>query len=311
MIFRNSARTGAATATQKLSLKEVSKVERIERIDRMERFEFPLTKHPGEIQCWFDNSWKQKCKIKQDRYFWVGDAADSDDRKQASELFQKQMVNLAELSEPIKSLEAFGSDFEDAEFQRIMYEIQKTKTELDKLRQQSEKLTAEERNINQVLNELEDPSLTDKVFEEAKKKSYAAELMRTKVAVYERQIGSLSAKTVAALSGHREKEFENRKRIGDQMASRINARLEEDRKLIDEFIAYLPSLAEVAPSDRPLASTIQYPSNIFGPEPSRVLQALGLGRIVAKPGCYEFTMREDWKGSSEGSEAPVQVASAG
>src|SRR5262245_15206785 len=129
MIFRNSARTGAATATQKLSLKEVSKVERIERIDRMERFEFPLTKHPGEIQCWFDNSWKQKCKIKQDRYFWVGDAADSDDRKQASELFQKQMVNLAELSEPIKSLEAFGSDFEDAEFQRIMYEIQKTKTE--------------------------------------------------------------------------------------------------------------------------------------------------------------------------------------
>jgi len=295
MIFRHNAPTGAATASRKLSLKEI----------RMEKFEFPLNRHPGEIQCWFDNSWKEKCKVKQELYYWVADAADPDDRKQASELFHKQMVNLAELNGSLKSLEAFGPDFEDAEFQRLVGEIQKTRGELQKLKEQSERLTTEERNIGQVLNELDDPSLTDKVFEEAKKKGYAAELLRTKVAVYERQLNSLSTKAVVALRGHREKEYEKRKRIGDQMADRINARLEEDQKLIDEFIAYLPAVAAVSSCDRPLAPTIQYSTTTLGSAPSTMLQTLGLGRIVVKPSCYEFSMKEDSKRSSDPFEGTV------
>jgi hypothetical protein len=270
----------------------------------MEKFEFPLNRHPGEIQCWFDNSWKEKCKVKQELYYWVADAADPDDRKQASELFHKQMVNLVELNGPLKSLEAFGPDFEDSDFQRLLGEIQKTKTELQKMKEQSEKLTTDERNIGLVLNQLDDPSLTDKVFEEAKKKAYAAELLRTKVAVYERQLNSLSTKAVVALSGHREREYEKRKRIGDQMAERINARLQEDQKLIDEFIAYLPAIAAVSPSDRPLASTIQYSTTTSGSDNS-TLKTLGLGRIIVKPSCYEFSMKEDSKRSSDAFEGTV------
>ena len=294
MIFRNSASTGTATATatRKPSLKEI----------RMEKFEFPLNRHPGEIQCWFVNSWKEKCKAKNELYYWVADAADPDDRKQARELFHKRMVNLAELNGSLNSLEAFGPDFEDGEFQRIVGEIQRTKVEFQKLKEQSEKLTTEERNIGQVLNQLDDPSLTDKVFEEAKKKTYAAELLRTKVAVYERQLNSLSTKAVDALSSHREKEYEKKKRIADQMADRINARLGEDQKLIDEFIAYIPEIAVLSPSDRPLAPTIQYSNTNFGPDPSTVLQILGLGRIVVKSSCYEFSMKEDSKRSSDPSD---------
>jgi hypothetical protein len=294
MIFRHSVSTGAATATRKLSLKEI----------RMEKFEFPLTRHPGEIQCWFDNSWKEKCKAKGELYYWVADAADPDDRKQAGELFRKQMINLAELNGTLDSLEAFGPDFEDAEFQRLLGEIRKTRAELQKLKEQSEKLTTEEKNIGQVLNELDDPSLTDKVFEEAKKKAYAAELLRTKVAVYERQLHSLSAKAVVALSEHRDKEYEKKKRIGDQMADRINARLQEDQKLIDEFIAYIPTIAALSPCDRPLASTIQY-STTLGSDNSMTLQTLGLGRIAVKPSCYEFVIREDSTRSSVRSEGTV------
>jgi hypothetical protein len=293
MLFKHSAPTGAATATRKLSLKET----------RMEKFEFPLSRHPGEVECWFDNSWKEKCKVKQDRYYWVADAADPDDRKQATELFCKQMVNLAELNGSLKSLEAFGPDFEDAEFQRLVGEIQKTKAEFQKLKEQSEKLTTDERNIGQMLNQLDDPSLTDKVFEEAKKKAYAAELLRTKVAVYERQLNSLSAKAAVALSGHREKEYEKRKKIGDQMAERINARLQEDQNLIDEFMAYIPTIAAVSPSDRPLASTIQHSTTTLGPDKTTILQMLGLGRIVVKPGCYEFRMKEDSRPSEATSLA--------
>ena len=298
MIFRHSAPAGAAAATRKLSLKEV----------RMEKFEFPLNRHPGEIKCWFDNSWKEKCKAKQELYYWVADAADPDDRKQASELFHKQMVNLAELNGSLKSLEAFGPDFEDAEFQRLVGEIQKTRAELQRLKDQSQKLTTEERNIGQMLSQLDDPSLTDQVFEEAKKKGYAAELLRTKVAVYERQLNSLSTKAVLALSGHREREYEKRKRIGDQMADRINARLEEDQRLIDEFIAYLPAIAAVSSSDRPLSPTLQYSTTPSGSAPSTMLQTLGLGRIVVKPSGYEFSMTDDSKRSSDPSEGTVPAA---
>jgi hypothetical protein len=302
MIFRHGVSTGAATATRKLSLKEI----------RMEKFEFPLTRHPGEIQCWFDNSWKEKCKAKGELYYWVADAADPDDRKQAGELFRKQMINLAELNGTLDSLEAFGPDFEDAEFQRLLGEIRKTRAELQKLKEQSEKLTTEEKNIGQVLNELDDPSLTDKVFEEAKKKAYAAELLRTKVAVYERQLHSLSTKAVVALSEHRDKEYEKKKRIGDQMADRINARLQEDQKLIDEFIAYIPTIAALSPSDRPLASTIQY-STTLGSDNSMILQTLGLGRIAVKPSCYEFIIREDSTRSSvrSGETAPGILTKVG
>src|SRR5262245_41654444 len=235
MIFKHSAPTGAAGATRKPILNEIKK------------FEFPLNRHPGEIRCWFDNSWKEKCKTKQDLYYWVADATDAEDRKQATELFLKQMINLAQLNGTLKSLAAFGSDFEDAEFQRLVGEIQKMNVELQKLKEQSEKFTAEERNVGQLLQELDDPSLTDKVFEQAKKKAYAAELLRTKVAVYERQLNSLSAKAIVALSGHREREYEKKKKIGDQMAERINARFEEDQRLIDEFLAYLPTLAAASP----------------------------------------------------------------
>ena len=89
------------------------------------------------------------------------------------------------------------------------------------------------------------------------------------------------------------------------MAERINARLQEDQKLIDEFIAYLPAVAAVSPSDRPLASTIQYSTNTLGSNNSAMIQTLGLGRIVVKPSCYEFSMKEDSKRSSDPSEGTV------
>lgn len=297
MIFKQSAPTGAATATRKPSLNEIKK------------FELPLNRHPGEIRCWFDNSWKEKCKTKQDLYYWVADATDPEDRKQATELFLKQMINLTQLNGTLKSLTAFGPDFEDAEFQRLVGEIQKMNVEFQKLKEQSEKFTAEERNVGQLLQELDDPSLTDKVFEQAKKKAYAAELLRTKVAVYERQLNSLSAKAIVALSGHREREYEKKKRIGDQMAERINARLEEDQRLIDEFLAYLPTLAAASPSDRPLAPTIQDSSTGLGS--SRILQTLGLGRIVVKPNSYEFSMKEDSKTNAFEGTVPAALTKAG
>ncbi|MFN8007425.1 MAG: hypothetical protein U0V70_10450 [Terriglobia bacterium] len=287
MLFKHSSASRATSAGALSSLKTGVDENKILKV------EFPLNRHPEEIDCWFDESWKEKCRASGDHYYWEADATDPGDRKQASELVRKDMVDFCTLNGALKSMSALGSDFEDPEFQHLLEEIQKTNMELQKLKGQTEKLNAEEKNIRQVLDQLDDPSLTDKVFEETKKKSYAAELARTKIEVYERQRKSLKAKALTAFVEHRQKEFERRKRIGDQMAERINAQLDEDQKLINEFIGFLPSIATVAPDDQPISPSIHYVSSRFDQSISKEIKTLELGRIVIKQGRYEFKMREE------------------
>lgn len=284
MLFKHSSNTATATPanSQKASLEE----------NKIVKVEFPLNRHPEEIDCWVDDSWKEKCRAKEDRYYWEADATNPVDQKQASELIRKDMVDLGELNGSTKSLLAFGPDFEDPEFQKFVGEIQKTNEEIQKLKEQTVKLSAEEKSIKQVLSQLDDPSLTDKVFEETKKKSYALELAKTKVEVYERQRSSLKAKALIAFAEHRQREYERRKKIGDQKVERINAQLEEDQRLIEDFIAYLPTIAAVAPDDQPLSPAVHYMSPRFDVEAPKEIKTLELGRIVIRPNRYEFKMKE-------------------
>jgi hypothetical protein len=288
MLFKHSSASSTATiaTSQKTSI-DANKIVKVE---------FPLNRHPEDIDCWVDDSWKEKCRVKQeaeqDRYYWEADATNPIDQKQASELIRKDMVDLAQLNGSTKSLSAFGSDFEDPDFQKYVGEIQKTNEEIQKLKEQTIKLTVEEKSIKQVLSQLDDPSLTDKVFEETKKKSYALELAKTKVEVYERQLRSLKAKALIAFAEHRQREYERRKKIGDQRVERINAQLEEDQRLIDEFIAYLPTIAAVAPDDQPLSPAIHYMSPRIDVEAPKEIKTLELGRIIIKPNRYEFKMKE-------------------
>ena len=284
MLFKHNSASSTVTATtsQKPNLDE----------NKIVKVEFPLNRHPEEIDCWVDDSWKEKCRAKEDRYYWEADATNPIDQRQASELVRKDMVDLAGLNGSTKCLLAFGPDFEDAEFQKFVGEIQKNNEEIQKLKEQTIKLSAEEKSIKQVLSQLDDPSLTDKVFEETKKKSYALELAKTKVEVYERQLSSLKAKALIAFAEHRQREYEKRKKIGDQKVARINAQLEEDQRLIDEFIAYLPTIAAVAPDDQPLSPAIHYMSPRIDVEAPKEIKTLELGRIVIKPNRYEFKMKE-------------------